>query len=306
MKPEPPVTSMLFGCLTEDMSLSLPFFQRSAHRLRVLALPALVHEARQLRGSDETHAVGDLFDAGDRRALTTLERGHEVSSVQQALLSSGIEPGLAATEDLEASSPGRHVAVADVDDLQLAARRRLEILGDLHHLVVEEIQAGDGQAALRLLWLLFHAQQFAVWAYLGDTIALGVVDTITEEGRTVQLVAHALELLHETGTIKDIVAQNQAHRVGTDELTANDEGLGQAVRRRLHGIAEAHAELFTGAQKELETWQILWGGNDQHVPDAGQHQHRQRVVDHRLVVDGQKLLGDDPRQRIESRSTATR
>ncbi|MNW09717.1 hypothetical protein D3C71_2067810 [compost metagenome] len=33
------------------------------------------------------------------------------------------------------------------------------------------------------------------------------------------------------------------------------------------------------------------GGDDENLANAGQHQHRDRIVDHRLVVDRQQLLG---------------
>ena len=44
--------------------------------------------------------------------------------------------------------------------------------------------------------------------------------------------------------------------------------------------------------------------NQQDVADAGQHQHRQRIIDHRLVVDRQQLLVDGERRRIKPRARA--
>ena len=44
--------------------------------------------------------------------------------------------------------------------------------------------------------------------------------------------------------------------------------------------------------------------DEQDVADAGQHQRRQRIVDHRLVVDRQQLLRHDLRDRIEPRAGA--
>ena len=46
------------------------------------------------------------------------------------------------------------------------------------------------------------------------------------------------------------------------------------------------------------------GGDDQDLADARQHQHGERVVDHRLVVDRQQLLADDQRDRIQPRAGA--
>src|SRR4051794_39043359 len=130
MKPQPPVTRTLFGCRCDGM-LSGLFFQGAAYREAVLALTALVGEPLQLRCVDEPHAIGDLFDAGYRRALATLECGQEVTGIQQALLGTGIEPGRAATEDFHPCPPRRDVDVVHVSDFQLAPRGRFEILGDV-------------------------------------------------------------------------------------------------------------------------------------------------------------------------------
>ena len=53
------------------------------------------------------------------------------------------------------------------------------------------------------------------------------------------------------------------------------------------------------AQQLLEPRLILRRGNDQHLPDPGQHQHREGVVDQRLVVDRQQLLGDALGNRVQ-------
>src|ERR1700752_512308 len=44
------------------------------------------------------------------------------------------------------------------------------------------------------------------------------------------------------------------------------------------------------------------GGDDEDVADAGDHQRRQRIVDHRLVVHGQQLLGRAHGDRIQPRA----
>jgi hypothetical protein len=49
---------------------------------------------------------------------------------------------------------------------------------------------------------------------------------------------------------------------------------------------------------------MLGRGDDQNVPDSRQHQRAQRIVDHRLVVDGQKLLADDGRHRHQTGAAA--
>ncbi|MCY1184890.1 hypothetical protein D9M73_256180 [compost metagenome] len=84
--------------------------------------------------------------------------------------------------------------------------------------------------------------------------------------------------------MEDVVAQDQADRVVTDELLADQEGLGQTFWRRLLGIGELHAELAAIPQKLAVLGQILACRDHQDLADASQHQHRDRVIDHRFVV----------------------
>ena len=64
------------------------------------------------------------------------------------------------------------------------------------------------------------------------------------------------------------------------------------------------APLRAVAQQPLERRQVLRRRDDQDVPDARQHQRRERVVDHRLVVDRQELLADRPGDRMQPRARA--
>ena len=86
--------------------------------------------------------------------------------------------------------------------------------------------------------------------------------------------------------------RTSAESLVADEVGADDEGLGQAVRAGLDGVLQVDAPLAAVAEQLLEARGVLRGGDDQDVPDAGQQERGQRVIDHRLVVDRQQLLGD--------------
>src|SRR5690606_38054678 len=58
------------------------------------------------------------------------------------------------------------------------------------------------------------------------------------------------------------------------------------------------------AKQGLEQRLLVRGVDDQHLADPRQHQHAERVVDHRLVVDRQQLLADGPGDRIQARARA--
>jgi hypothetical protein len=87
--------------------------------------------------------------------------------------------------------------------------------------------------------------------------------------------------------------------VARDECLANDECLRQTFRLGLHLVAQVNAELGTVAQQRLESGHILRRGDDQNIPYARQHQRGERVVNHRFVIDRQKLLAGDGGQRIQ-------
>ena len=84
---------------------------------------------------------------------------------------------------------------------------------------------------------------------------------------------------------EDIITQHQAHGIIADKILGNKEGLGQAFRAGLLSILKLHAQIAAITQKFTETGQILGGGNNQNLADASQHQHRERIVDKRFVVD---------------------
>jgi hypothetical protein len=56
------------------------------------------------------------------------------------------------------------------------------------------------------------------------------------------------------------------------------------------------------AEQGLELRRITGSRNDQDFANAGQHQCRERIIDHRFVVDGQQLLADNLSNRPEPAS----
>jgi len=55
---------------------------------------------------------------------------------------------------------------------------------------------------------------------------------------------------------------------------------------------------------KIEAGEVVGRRDDQDVADAGQHQHRQGVVHHRLVVHRQQLLAQGQRGRVKPRARA--
>ena len=106
-------------------------------------------------------------------------------------------------------------------------------------------------------------------------------------------VARLQDLL-ESVAVEDVVPQDQANLVGPDELPPEEKGLRQSLRTRLHDIRDPQAPLAPVLQQRLEPRTFLRRRDDEDVPDSRQHQHRQGVVDHRLVVDGKESACSPP------------
>ena len=90
---------------------------------------------------------------------------------------------------------------------------------------------------------------------------------------------------------KIIGTKNQRTVRVANELLADGEGLRQSVRRGLLGVADRDAILRSVAEQPLETRRVERRRDDQDVGDPRQHQRGQRVIDHRLVIDRDELLG---------------
>ena len=182
-------------------------------------------------------------------------------------------------------------------------------MGDVDHLVGIEIEADHRIIGLGHGGLLLDAEAVAVLVKLRDAVALGIVHPVAEDRSLALLFRHPhrfLEHGHETGAVEDIVSQHQACAIVPDEVLPDEEGLRKTVGRRLLGITERHAVIAPVAQQAAEGRQVLRRGDDQDVPDAREHQGRDRIIHHRLVEDREQLLADALGNRIEAGAGAPR
>ena len=125
-------------------------------------------------------------------------------------------------------------------------------------------------------------------------------------GEPIPVYGDGLHQVRQVIAVEDVVAQHQRARVPRDELLTDQEGLRQSFRFRLHGVLQADAPLRPVPQQLFEAGGVLGRADDQDVLHAAQHQRGQRVVDHRLVVDGQQLLADRDGRRVQACAGPTR
>ena len=106
------------------------------------------------------------------------------------------------------------------------------MLGDIYHTVRIEIQTHNRIVRFGLSGLLLNAETVAVLVKFCHTVALRIVDIITEDGGLTFLFCILYSLFQhtrKTTAVENVVAQYQTSTVVADKLLANDKGLSQTV-----------------------------------------------------------------------------
>ena len=258
----------------------------------------------QLGGGDPAVLPGDLLGHGHGQVLGVLHGADELRGLVQALHGAGVQPRVAAAEGDDGQRPLLQVHLVERGDLELAARGRLDLVGLGGHVARVEVQAGDGVGALGALGLLLDGDGTALRIELHDAEAFGVVHVVAEDRGAARLgvLDGARQVARQAVAVEDVVAEHQCARLAGDELLADGECLGQAVRARLLCVGQVHAVARAVPEQALEVGQVGRRGDDQDIPDASQHEGAKRVVDHGLVVDRQQLLGGHERERVQARA----
>ena len=215
-------------------------------------------------------------------------------------MGAGIEPGIASAHDFHLQLLLLEVAAVDIGDFEFAAGRGLDVGRNAANLGIVKVQAGDRIVGLGCLGFFFDTDRALLSIELHHAIALRIVHMVGKHGGTAQAGLRAGQLLDQIVPVEDVVAQYQGAGVRTHKLATDDEGLRQAIRTGLHRILDLHAPVGAVAQQLLEARRILRGGDDQHLANPAQHQRGERVVDHRLVVHRQQLLGHGLRHGIQA------
>lgn len=256
----------------------------------------------ELGGRDPAVLPGDLLGHGHGQVLGVLHGADELRGLVEALHGAGVQPRVASAEGDHGQRPLLQVHLVERGDLQLAARGGPHLVRLGGHVARVEVQAGDGVGALGLGGLLLDGDGPPLAVELHDAEALGVVHVVAEDRGAARLgiLDGARQVARQAVAVEDVVAEHEGARLAGDELLADGECLRQAVRRGLLGVGEVHTVARAVPEQALEVGQVGRRGDDQDVPDARQHEGAKRVVDHRLVVDRQQLLGGHERERVQA------
>src|SRR5262249_33073731 len=102
----------------------------------------------------------------------------------------------------------------------------------------------DGEMRLRFCGLLLETDDLPFCIDLGNPVALGVLHIVAEDRRAVRLLRRAPDSIPQSHAVEDVVAQDQGDAIRPDKIPADDEGLREAIGRRLFGVLKAHAPLL--------------------------------------------------------------
>ena len=201
--------------------------------------------------------------------------------------------------------PAPEIFIVHAGDLKLAARGRLDVLRDLHNIVVIKIESRHGEVRLGFRRFLLDGNRPAVFIELHNAETFRVADIISENRCTFFSCDRLPHQSAEIGSVENIVSENKRDGVSADELFPDQECLRQTVRRRLNLIGEADAEAGAVPEQADESRLILRRRDDENLVDACQHQNRERIVDHRLVINREQLFRHSLCDRVQSGSRAS-
>jgi len=159
-------------------------------------------------------------------------------------------------------------------------------------LLVIEIDARHGIVGARIFGLFLNTERLEILIKIHHPITLGVAYRVGEDRGPFGKLGCLAEFGGQTVTIENIITQDHTGRLVVNEVPANDEGFRQTAGLGLFGIRKLEPPLLTTAQQAAKTGQVFGGTDDQNFTNVCQHQHRQRVINHGLVVDRQHLLAD--------------
>src|SRR5205085_3524558 len=89
-----------------------------------------------------------------------------------------------------------------------------------------------------------------------------------------------------------------------NELAADNKGLRKSARFLLLSIGERYPVGASIPKKSLEPGKIERRRDDQDLAYPRQHENAERIIDHRLIEDGQQLLRDGQRRWVKARAAA--
>ena len=267
--------------------------------LSIRALAILFRALCEGRLIDPAVHVGDLLRHGDVDAGASLYGADEFSGFVKGVHRAGIEPSVAAPQDDYIQISFLEIDLIEICDLKLTSRGGLHLFRVFADILIVEIETCHGVVRFRMGRLLLDGLGTAFFIEVDNAEALRIVDVVAKNSGPFRAGVGFFQVLCEACTVEDVIPQYHRAGLPIDELFSQDEGLREAVWKRLNLVGEVDAIARSVPQKSFKVWQILRGRDDEDILDPRQHEGGKRIEDHRFVINGKQLLRSDHSQRIE-------
>jgi hypothetical protein len=121
-------------------------------------------------------------------------------------------------------------------------------------------------------------------------VALGIRHVIGEHGRAAVAARRPSKLLAQARAVENVVAKDEHCGLAGHEFLADHESLREPVGLGLLRIFDSDAPFRAIAKQATKHRQVMGRRNDERLANPGEHDDRQRIINHRLVVDRDELL----------------
>src|SRR5262249_30197214 len=120
-----------------------------------------------------------------------------------------------------------------------------------------------------------------------NAVTFWIAHLVGKNGRAVVPLDRFMQQLLKSMTKEKIITKDQCHTIVQNKIPTDQECLCKTFRPWLHGILKVNSPLFAIAEKTLKLGAVFRSRDNEYFADSGKHERRQRIVDHRLVVDRQ-------------------
>src|SRR5580704_16375232 len=253
----------------------------------------------QIFRGNEAFQVGDFFGTADKQALPMLDRSYELSGLQERVVSAGVEPRITASKLDDLQLLEAQIVPVYIADLEFTTGRRAQGGCYFKHGVVIKIEPGDRPVGQELAGLLDNIGRLVGIIEFEHGVTVGLADMMSEYGRALHSPGGFGEFGAQPVPVEQIIAENKRDAVRADELTPKNESMSKTDRFILRQVVEPDAPCRPVAKKPLIERQMFGCRYQQQVADSGQHENRQRIINHRLVVDRHQLFVHGERRRVK-------
>src|SRR5688572_30409999 len=125
---------------------------------------------------------------------------------------------------------------------------------------------------------------------------------IGEDRRAGSLRRGALQLLGKAVSKKHVVPEDQCRWASAKKIGADDERLSETFGFFLNCVGELDADLRAITEQVAKSGRVGRRADDENLANSGKQNGRQRIIDHRLVVNRNELLAHYARRRPQARS----